>query len=224
MALILSIETATTVCSVALHDRGELLADREEHTPQSAASLLTPMIQGLFTDTGLKTNQLHAVALSAGPGSYTGLRIGVATAKGMCYALDIPLITLDSLHVLAEGMNPKHEGVLLCPMIDARRMEVYTTLLSPTLEVIEPTRPLVVDERSFADVLDPGAVLFMGNGADKCRDVIRHPHAHFQPGLYPRARAMGKLAFRKFESGSFADVRSFEPAYLKEFVAKTKKT
>lgn len=223
MALILSIETATTVCSVALHERGELLADREEHTPQSAASLLTPMIVGLFADTGLKTNQLQAVALSAGPGSYTGLRIGVATAKGMCYALDIPLITLDSLHVLAEGVDPKPEGTLLCPMIDARRMEVYTTLLSPTIEVHEPTRPLVVDEASFADVLNHGPVLFIGNGADKCRDVIRHPHANFQSGLYPHARAMGKLAFRKFEAGSFADVRSFEPAYLKEFVAKTKK-
>lgn len=223
MALLLSIETSTTVCSVALHERGKLLVDQEEQTPQSAASLLTPMIDHLFKETGSGKTALEAVAVSAGPGSYTGLRIGVATAKGICYALSIPLIVLDSLHVLADSVEPKPAGHLLAPMIDARRMEVYTCLLNSQFEVVEPTRPLVVEESSFGEVLLKNKVLFFGCGADKCRDLLQHPNAAFQSGIHPQARAMGVQAFRKFEHRDFADVRHFEPAYLKEFVAKTKK-
>ena len=224
MAFILSIETSTTVCSAALHEQGELLLDREAQTPQSAAAQLTPMIDALFRDTTLDKTRLQAVAVSAGPGSYTGLRIGVATAKGICYALDIPLITIDSLHVLADSLEPKAEESLLCPMIDARRMEVYTCVLTSSLDVIESTRPQVVDETTFSELLGGQPIVFFGNGADKCRAVIRHPNALFRPGIYPRARAMGRQALRKFETSTFADVRQFEPAYLKEFVAKTKKT
>lgn len=223
MALLLSIETSTTVCSVALHERGRFLIDREEQTPQSAASLLTPMLEKLFKESGLNKSRLEAVAVSAGPGSYTGLRIGLATAKGICYALSIPLITLDSLHVLADSAESLPSDHLLAPMIDARRMEVYTCLLTQQLEVIEPTRPLVVDENSFTDALKENRVLFFGSGADKCRDVIRHTNATFWTAVHPKASAMGMQAFRKFENRDFADVRQFEPAYLKEFVAKTKK-
>jgi tRNA threonylcarbamoyladenosine biosynthesis protein TsaB len=222
MALILSIETSTSVCSVSLHERGELLVDREVHTPQAAAAQLSPMIESLFVDNGLKKSDLRAIAVSAGPGSYTGLRIGLSTAKGICYALDIPLLVLDSLHVLAQSIGSKIDTGLLCPMIDARRMEVYTCLLTPAMVVVEPSRPLVIDEQSFAGILASTPVTFFGNGAEKCKSVIRHPHAEFVPGVYPRARAMGNLAFRKFENATFADVRQFEPAYLKEFVAKTK--
>lgn len=223
MALVLSLESSTSVCSVALHEDGELIIDREVHQPQAAASLLTPMIESLFKSAGLPRTQLNAVAVSSGPGSYTGLRIGVSTAKGICYALDLPLITLDSLHVLASALSPKGDGRWLCPMIDARRMEVYTCLLKETLEVIEETHPLIVDEQSFATMLESHQIDFFGNGAAKCEAVIRHPNAAFVSGLYPRAASMGRLAFRKFESGAFADVRNFEPAYLKEFAIKTKK-
>lgn len=222
MALILSIETSTSVCSVALHEQGELLLDREEHEPQSAAAKLTPMIDWLFHETGMNKSRLRGVAVSAGPGSYTGLRIGVATAKGICFALDIPLITLDSLHVLSQGMITKPASGFLCPMIDARRMEVYTCLLTAAQHVVEPTRSMVVDENSFSSALEHEQVLFFGNGADKCREIIRHPNARFEQGMYPRAAFMGEQAFRRFESAAFADVRLFEPAYLKEFVAKTK--
>ncbi|MBL7851755.1 MAG: tRNA (adenosine(37)-N6)-threonylcarbamoyltransferase complex dimerization subunit type 1 TsaB [Cyclobacteriaceae bacterium] len=223
MALLLSIETSTPVCSVALHDHGELVSSREIRTPQAAASQLTPLIDFLFRESGLDKTRLAGVAVSGGPGSYTGLRIGSSTAKGICYALDIPLIALDSLHVLASSSEPPVSHGLICPMIDARRMEVYTCLLTPTLEVIEATRPLVIDENSFQEVLRQSPVTFLGNGADKCEGVIQHVHATFLKGQHPRAARMGRLAFRSFESGTFEDVRLFEPAYLKEFVAKTKK-
>lgn len=223
MSFILSIETSTVICSVSLHDRGSLVIDKEEQAPQSAASLLTPMIDHLFKESGIDKSNLEAVAVSAGPGSYTGLRIGVATAKGICYSLGLPLITLDSLHAMADSVDPKPKSHLLAPMFDARRMEVYTCLLTSALEVQEPTRPLVIDETSFATVLAKNKVLFFGPGSDKCRDIIRHPNAMFLPGIQPQARAMGNQAFRKFESKDFADVSQFEPAYLKEFVAKTKK-
>ncbi|MBL7847728.1 MAG: tRNA (adenosine(37)-N6)-threonylcarbamoyltransferase complex dimerization subunit type 1 TsaB [Cyclobacteriaceae bacterium] len=223
MSLVLSLESSTSVCSVALHEDGELIIEREVHEPQAAAALLTPMIEGLFQSTGLLRNQLSAVAVSSGPGSYTGLRIGVSTAKGICFALDLPLITLDSLHVLASAVSPKGDGRWLCPMIDARRMEVYTCLLTETLEVVEATRPVIVDEQSFGTILESHRIDFFGNGATKCEAVIRHPNATFMSGLYPRAASMGLLAFRKLGAGEFADVRNFEPAYLKEFAIKTKK-
>lgn len=224
MALLLSIETSTQVCSAALHERGELVIEREIHTPQAAASQLTPLINSLLEESGCARSQLAAVAVSGGPGSYTGLRIGSSTAKGICYALDIPLIALDSLHVLAASSIPPVDQGLVCPMIDARRMEVYTCLLTPSLEPIEPTQPMVIDENSFAQILERTPLTFLGNGADKCVGIIRHRNARFQPGQYPRASGMGRMAFRNFESGLFEDVRYFEPAYLKEFVAKTKKS
>lgn len=223
MALILSIETSSTVCSAALHEKGELLAHREELLPQSAASLLTPLIDSLFLDSGLAKTSIQAVAVSAGPGSYTGLRIGVATGKGICYALGIPLISIDSLYVLAQALQPRHEAVLLCPMIDARRMEVYTCLLTDNFEWVQPTRPLVIDEKSFEDVLNKNKVVFFGSGADKCREILKHPNAIFEGGISPHARFMGKAGHNNFEKATFVDLRTFEPAYLKEFVAKTKK-
>ncbi len=224
MAILLSLESSTTVCSAALHDRGELVAHREVQVPKAAASQLAPVVDDLFRASGVNPRQLQGVAVSSGPGSYTGLRIGVATAKGICYGLDLPLIALDSLHVLACSIAKPATGTLLCPMIDARRMEVYTCLLSEHLEVLEPTRPLVVDKLSFAAALEEHPISFFGNGSDKCRGVIQHPNAIFIGGLYPKASDMGNLAFRKFENGDFVDMRSFEPDYLKEFMVKTKKT
>ena len=224
MAIVLSLETSTTVTSAALHENGKLLVGRELHLKQAAASQLTILIDQLFTSSGIGRTQLDAVAVSGGPGSYTGLRIGTATAKGICYSLDRPLIALDSLHVLASSIPLQHDGRLLCPMIDARRMEVYCCLLSESLDIIEESHPKVIDENSFVDRLRTQHISFFGNGSAKIQTVIRHPQAIFVDDAYPNAEAMGTLAFSKFESGQFADVRAFEPAYLKEFVAKTKKT
>jgi tRNA threonylcarbamoyladenosine biosynthesis protein TsaB len=223
MAIVLSLETSTTVTSAALHENGQLLVSRELHLKQAAASQLTVLIDQLFSASGMGRTQLDAVAVSGGPGSYTGLRIGTATAKGICYALDRPLIAIDSLHVLASSIPKEHNGRLLCPMIDARRMEVYCCLLSESLDIMEESHPKVIDENSFLDHLQNHHISFFGNGSAKCKTMISHPHALFVDDAYPNAEAMGILAFRKFMSGQFADVRAFEPAYLKEFVAKTKK-
>lgn len=224
MAFILSIESATTGCSVALHEDGHLLAEREIHTPYSAAAQLTVMVNELFVASGKDKNTLDAVAVSSGPGSYTGLRISLATAKGICFALDKPLIALDSLHVLASAIDDVPDGNLLCPMIDARRMEVYCCLLTPQLKVIEETHAQTVDENSFAEALSKQPVVFFGNGAEKCRPILRHAHAVFRENVYPKAAGMGHLAFQKFQLAEFADLRLLEPQYLKEFEVKTKKT
>jgi len=223
MALILSLESSTSVCSAAIHDQGELVAMREVHQPQSAAAQLTVLVEDLFANIGLRKSDIAAVAVSGGPGSYTGLRIGTATAKGICYALDRPLIALDSLHVLASSVPRIGDGRMLCPMIDARRMEVYCCLLTEELDIIEDTKPYVVEATSFSGSLKVQKIAFLGNGSSKCRDVIKHPNAIFLENIFPAASAMGKLAFRKFDQQEFSDVRTFEPAYLKEFVAKTKK-
>jgi tRNA threonylcarbamoyladenosine biosynthesis protein TsaB len=222
MALLLSLESSTTTCSAALHEHGKLIIDREILTPQVAASQLVPLVDELFQASGIQKKNLNGVVISGGPGSYTGLRISTSTAKGICYALDIPLISLNTLHVLAASMSEKNTSGLQCPMIDARRMEVYTCLLTRDGEELEPVQPMVIDEQSFLAYLNNGPVVFFGNGAAKCKEVIRHPNAAFVDGLHPRAAAMGTAAFRKFEKGELADVRTFEPSYLKEFKVKTK--
>jgi len=224
MAIILSLETSTSVCSAAIHDQGKLVVSKELNTPQAAAAQLMVLMNQLIQESGLTKSSIDAVAVSGGPGSYTGLRIGAATAKGVCFALGIPLIALDSLHVIASSAPAVQTESLICPMIDARRMEVYCCLLTSRLDVVEPSKPLVVDEGSFNEALARKPIVFMGSGASKCKVVIRHPNASFLDHIDPRASAMGGMAFRKFEEKDFSDLRTFEPAYLKEFVAKTKKT
>lgn len=223
MAVILSIETSTSVCSAALHDEGRLMEIRETHLPQSAASQLTILIDQLFSSTHTEKNALDAVAVSSGPGSYTGLRIGISTAKGICFALQRPLLVIDSLHALAGSVVSHQKESLLCPMIDARRMEVYCALLKPSMEVVTASHARVIDETSFSELLVHQNILFFGNGSEKCRSTITHPHAVFIDKIYPTAANMGALAFKKYRAGDFADLTTFEPNYLKEFVAKTKK-
>lgn len=221
MAVILSIETSTSVCSAALHENGKLVACKEVHIPHSTAARLAVQIQELFDETKIERNQLAAVAVSAGPGSYTGLRIGVSTAKGICYGLSIPLIAIDSLWVLASHItNPAAD--LLCPMIDARRMEVYCCLLDTSLQPIEGTHARVVDEKSFNDKLSDRTILFFGDGAMKCRETIKHPNAFFMENIYNTASDMGPLAYKFLLSQQFQNLELFEPNYLKDFVAKTK--
>ena len=222
MTLLLSLETSTTNCSAALHEDGRLLAASELHIAQSTASQLAIMIDHLFATTGKKKAELSVVVVSAGPGSYTGLRIGVATGKGICYALNIPLIAVNTLELLAYQV--KRAGVsidgLLCPMLDARRMEVYCLLADANLEVKELTQAKIIDETSFVEELTAGPVLFFGDGADKCKAAIRHGNASFLDGVIPSATALGELGYERWNVGAFEDLATYEPFYLKDFVIK----
>ncbi len=222
MAIILSIETSTSACSVALHEKGNLVALKELHEPQMAASQLAVLTDKLFKETAITRSMVKAVAVSLGPGSYTGLRIGVATAKGICYGLNLPLIAIDSLHVLAARVIPVSATDLLCPMIDARRMEVYCCLLDTSFNRIEPTQAKIIDDSSFSNYLTTSSISFFGNGAYKCTALIRHPNAKFLENIYGSASDMGMIAFKKFQSRQFENLEMAEPNYLKEFVAKTK--
>jgi tRNA threonylcarbamoyladenosine biosynthesis protein TsaB len=232
MALILSLETATSTCSAALHEEGKLLASSEYHVPQSTASKLSVLIDQLFKLADKQPSMLSGVAISAGPGSYTGLRIGVATAKGLCYALDIPLMAINTLELMVYQVSPfifsslsirGRDEALLCPMLDARRMEVYTLLADSDLKIIEPTEAKVIDELSHQSRLDKNRILFFGNGSDKCREIIKHENALFIPDIIPSASVLGELAFQKFKLNQFEDLTSYEPYYLKDFMVKKPK-
>lgn len=221
MSLILSIETSTSVCSVALHQEGRLSATSEVHKDQSHASKLAPLIDEVLKMSGHLPGDLQAVAISSGPGSYTGLRIGTSTAKGLCYSLNIPLIAVDTLSLMAAQVNSVNlSNAMLCPMIDARRMEVYCTIVDAELQVLQPVEAKVIDENSFLDFLDQGQLIFYGNGASKCRPVLQHKNALFLENVFPSASMLGILAFEKFRSGDIEDLVSFEPFYLKEFQVK----
>lgn len=222
MDVILSIETSTSVCSAALHEDGNLIAIKELFTPQSAAAQLAIQVEELFTETNISKQQLKAVAVSSGPGSYTGLRIGVATAKGICFGLSLPLISIDSLLVIAAHPSVPSGTDLLCPMIDARRMEVYCSLLDTSFHIIEETQAKVINPASFSNHFALHSILFFGNGASKCRDTLKHPNAIFTESPYATAASMGKLAYKKFKNQQFEDLGLFEPNYLKDFLAKTK--
>ena len=166
-------------------------------------------------------NELNAVAISSGPGSYTGLRIGTSTAKGLCYALDVPLIAIDTLSILAAQVNAiNSERSLLCPMIDARRMEVYCSVSDADGSVIQSIEAKIIDEKSFEGLLSERRIIFFGNGAEKCRSTITHNNASFLTGITPSAGQLGLMAFAKFERREFEDLFQFEPFYLKEFKAK----
>ncbi len=218
---------------MALHEEGNLIKSIQNDVPQSASSQLAVMIDQALELTKKKANQIQAVVVSAGPGSYTGLRIGVATAKGICYALNIPLLSVNTLELLAyQYSSTKLEasnfsigegsemilGEVLCPMLDARRMEVYCMLLDSSLSILEPTHAKIIDESSFKDQLNRLPIYFFGNGADKCREAIKHPNAHFISGIAPSAAKLGELGFKKYKEALFEDVATFEPFYLKDFL------
>ena len=221
MSLILSLETATTVCSVALTLDGKTLATEQLFVEKSHSNLLTVVIENLLHHTGVEKGDLSAVAVSKGPGSYTGLRIGVSTAKGLCYALDKPLIAINTLEAMAAEVVPfnVHEAYL-CPMLDARRMEVYTALYDANLNELSPTKALILDETSFAETLKENNVLFFGNGSDKFKALIEsNSSAYFISDRCPSAAAVGMLAYEAYQKQHFEDVAYFEPFYLKDFVA-----
>ena len=233
MALILSIETGTDVCSVALANDGELMALRESDEGRDHAKKVALFVDELLRETGVQPADLDAIAVGKGPGSYTGLRIGVSFAKGMCYALNIPLIAVGSLDALTEVAREDYDaGILdiednewenayLCPMVDARRMEVYTAVFENGVQTTQ-TAPAIIDENSFADLLEQGPCLFIGDGAGKCADVIKHPNARFCQ-CWPKASAMLAPAMKAYKEKRFEDVAYFEPFYLKEFVATVSK-
>ncbi len=217
MASIVCIETATKSCSVALARDGHLVAVKEKVSEKySHSEQLTVFIEQILQQEGLKVSDLDAIAVSSGPGSYTGLRIGVSTAKGLCYASDIPLISVSTLSAMAQAMKDKYPETQLCPMLDARRMEVYCALYSKTQA--SPVVAKIIDQDSFAEELAQGPLIFFGDGADKCKDVITDTNAHFELGVYPSATNMITLAWEKFQNQDFEDVAYFEPLYLKDFV------
>ncbi len=225
MGKILSIETSTDVCSVAVAEDGIVTAKQELFQPNSHSTHLTLLIQELFKTEGISPiEELNAVAVSAGPGSYTGLRIGVSVAKGICFAQGLPLITIDTLTLLTQGALTVSKGevankYIYCPMIDARRMEVYTALHSSDLNVLEETNAKIIDSDSFSEPLKNQKILFFGNGASKCKDTIKSDNARFLNNVVPLAANMSLLAEKKFVKSDFVDLAYFEPFYLKSFVA-----
>lgn len=222
MACILNIETATEVCSVSVAKDGEIIFDRVETKGPSHAVLLGVFVNEAIEELRLQGIQLDAVAVSCGPGSYTGLRIGVSEAKGLCYGLNIPLIALNTLKIMAHGVlknNDVDKDTLLCPMIDARRMEVYDVLFNSNLKEVRPVSADIIDENSFTDILEENKIIFFGNGAAKCKDVLSNANAVFLDDIYPQASEMIDLAEEAFANEDFVDVAYFEPFYLKEFVA-----
>lgn len=220
MSLILSLETTTNVCSVAIHEDNKLIALKENHASQSHSRLLAVYIKNILSESQYKVEDLDAVAVSKGPGSYTGVRIGVSTAKGLCYALAIPLIAINTLEAMAYQEQKFLEfNCLLCPMIDARRMEVYTLLKDTSDKTIMQTTASIIDENSFASYLDLNRIIFFGNGSDKCKSVIKHPNALFLDSVFPSASSIGHLAFKSYQQEIFEDLAYFEPYYLKDFQA-----
>lgn len=226
MATILQIETATPVCSVALAINGETIALKEQAAQNIHASSLTLFIEEVMQTAGLKYKDLDAIAVSKGPGSYTGLRIGVSTAKGLCFALDKPFIAIPTLKMMANGFLLQHPnyGGLICPMIDARRMEVFTAVYTNKLQEIEAVNAKIVDEKSFILELNQHYVTFIGDGSEKCIPVLDHQNAHFSNLNFNSAANMSSLAKLAFDSQNFEDVAYFEPFYLKDFVFTTPKS
>ena len=216
MALILHIETATTNCSVALAKEGELLAIKEVSNGYSHAENLHVFIRELLISQEIAFEQLDAIAVSKGPGSYTGLRIGVSAAKGLCFALDKPLIAVDTLQTLA--MQVKEHGGLIVPMIDARRMEAYTAVFNGRFDKLREIKAEVLTEKSFVEELSTQQVVFIGNAVEKTQGVIVHENAEFRAGVLPSAREMCAVAFEAFKRQDFEDVAYFEPYYLKDFI------
>ncbi|MCF6352277.1 MAG: tRNA (adenosine(37)-N6)-threonylcarbamoyltransferase complex dimerization subunit type 1 TsaB [Cyclobacteriaceae bacterium] len=219
--MILSIETSTKICSVALHNKGELLAESTLYVDKSHAEKLAVLIKDLISYADITTKDLTAVAIASGPGSYTGLRIGTSTAKGLCYALNIPLMAVNTLEAMAYGVTQTlTKDYMLCPMLDARRMEVYCMLTDKELKIIKPVEAKIIDENSFSTELITNKIVFFGNGAAKCKAILGgHSNVVFINNQSISAVYIGKLAWQKYKENKFEDLAYFEPEYLKEFKA-----
>lgn len=222
--MIISIDASTTGCSVALFDGPELISSAESRIERSSAEMLTSLIENVLLTAKVCKDSLHAVAVAKGPGSYTGLRIAVSTAKGLAFALDKPLLSYGTLDVLTQQVYGISQQ-MICPMIDARRMEVYAALYdSSTKKKVSDVEAIIVDNQSFNEVLEKNTVLFIGEGSAKCKGVIEHPNAEFlEDVILPSAKYSGRICFEKYGNGDFENLIMFEPNYLKEYMFKTKK-
>ncbi len=230
MAKILCLETATEVCSVALVVDGKIADFKEDLNGQSHSKLLTLYIDEVLKENQLKASDLDAIAISGGPGSYTGLRIGVSASKGLAYAADIPIISISSLQAMADYVQENQTELkiklgpnnVLQPMIDARRMEVYTMPCNIKAEQLDEVHAKIIDEESYAEVTT-NKLFYFGNGASKCEKVLKNPNAVYVENVYASAKNMKNIAIRKFRNEEFEDLAYFEPFYLKEFIATTPK-
>ena len=223
MACILHIETSATVCSVAVSENGQCIFDQADHSGPNHAERLGTMMDEAISFTDNHGIPFDAVAVSCGPGSYTGLRIGVSMAKGVCYGRDLKLIGVPTLQLLCVPVLLRHEledDALVCPMLDARRMEVYAAVYDRALRTVRPVQADVVSADTYRQWLDRQPVYFFGPGAEKCMPVIDHPNAHLIEDIVPQARWMQPLAERRLMNGQTEDVAYYEPFYLKDFVAK----
>ncbi len=222
--MILCLESATPVCSVALTENGNVIAFREINEGFSHASKLTVFISEVLEEARIKVGDLDAVAISSGPGSYTGLRIGVSVAKGLCLSADKPLISISTLEAMALGaleqIKPIVKNIFLCPMIDARRMEVYCALYDIDLNVVKETSATIISDELFLDVRKGKSIYYFGDGAEKCKSVLDSiPEFKYLPDLFPSAKFMATLALEKFRKKDFENLALFEPFYLKEYKA-----
>lgn len=224
MPLILCIETATAVCSVSLVKNGQIAAIKQTDQKNAHSSVLNLYIEELMNESGYNYTDLDAVAVSKGPGSYTGLRIGVSTAKGLCYALGIPAIAPGTLLCMASGFiadkTEPDENTLLCPMIDARRMEVFSAVYDKHLNPLVPVDAVIVDEDAFSNLPENARVFYFGDGAEKCREILsKRPNWQYMPRFFNSAAHMAQLATAYYDASQFEDVAYFEPFYLKDFIA-----
>lgn len=217
MSIILNIETATKNCSVSIADKGKIIAIKELNNGNySHAEVLHPFIVAILKEANINTNQIDAVAVSKGPGSYTGLRIGVSAAKGLCFAFDKPLISIDTLTSLSLSISID-EGFIV-PMLDARRLEVYAAVFDEKNQKVREIKADIIDENSFLEYLKINKVYFLGDGAHKCKDIIIHKNAVFVDAKFPSAKEMALLSYNKYQKNDTESVAYFEPFYLKDFV------
>lgn len=223
MSCILNIETSTETCSVAVAQDGGIIFEKINNEPNSHTKYLAKFVEEALSFAESHAIPLDAVAVSSGPGSYTGLRIGVSTAKGICYGKNVPLIAIPTLKLLCVkpllSDDIEDENALLCPMIDARRMEAYTAIYDRALREVREVKAEVIDANTYNEWLDKGLVYFFGNGAEKCKGIINHPNARFIDNVVPTAKSMLPLAELAIAKGQYEDVAYFEPFYLKDFVA-----
>lgn len=224
MSLILNIDTATETASICLARQGNSMAKLRNEHQQDHASWLHTAIAQMMREENVDLGDLNAIAVSAGPGSYTGLRVGMAAAKGFCYALGIPLLLEDTLMVMAfaASIQPQNKDTLLCPMIDARRMEVFTALYTFRLEEMLPSKPLILDEHSFEETLSNHRISFFGSGSKKWNSITKNANALF-PDVKADAEHLSILSYKKFIKKEFADIGYCEPFYLKEFYSRFNK-
>lgn len=220
MENIILIETSTELCSAAIASDGKIISYKESTKPREHASLTAVFIDEMLKETGMKVPDCSAVCVSMGPGSYTGLRVGVSTAKGLCFGAGIPMLAVGTLDTLVWQAGDRTDYKYIVPMIDARRMEVYTAVFAPDGKQLTDTEAKIIDADSFSDLLEEGPVLFIGDAAEKCSKVLLHPNAHFEQ-CCPKASSMLIPAMAEYKEKRFKDVAYFEPFYLKDFVATT---